>query len=94
MVWSLAGDEHGCKVPPRRKGDRLKEAIAFGERVRELRTERGWSQERLAEAAELNVIQLSNIERGANEPKLTTILRLAKALGIYPGELFRQSRSP
>jgi transcriptional regulator with XRE-family HTH domain len=92
MVQSLAGVEHVCKVPPRRKGDRLKEAIAFGERVRELRTERGWSQERLAEAADLNVIQLSNLERGANEPKLSTILRLAAAFRITASELLRSLR--
>ena len=44
-------------------------------------------QERLAEVAGLTSVQLSRIENGANEPKLTTILRLAKALGVQPGEL-------
>lgn len=59
----------------------------FGERVRELRLRRGWTQERLAEEAELNAVQVSHIERGANEPKLTTIIRLARALGVKAGKL-------
>ena len=67
-------------MPPRRTTENLPEAIAFGKRVRALRLARDWTQERLAEAADLNVVQLSNIERGANEPKLRTIIRLARAL--------------
>lgn len=57
----------------------LERPVAFGERVRELRLKRGWTQERLAEEAELNAVQVNHIERGANEPKLTTILRLTRA---------------
>ena len=91
MAQSLAGDEHGRKVPPRPKGDRVKAAVEFGSRVRKVRLEHGWSQERLAEEADLNVIQLSNIERGANEPKLTTIIRLAAALGVRSGKLIGDS---
>jgi transcriptional regulator with XRE-family HTH domain len=73
-------------VPPtsRRK---VPEAVAFGERVRALRLKRGWTQEQLAEQAELNSVQVSHIERGANEPKLTTIIRLARALGARSGKL-------
>jgi XRE family transcriptional regulator, regulator of sulfur utilization len=67
-------------MPPRQIGERVPEAVAFGKRVRALRLAREWTQERLAEAADLNVVQLSHIERGANEPKLRTIIRLARAL--------------
>lgn len=73
-------------VPPARKG-KVPEAVAFGERVRALRLKRGWSQEQLAEEADLNSVQVSHIERGANEPKLTTIIRLARALGVRVGKL-------
>jgi transcriptional regulator with XRE-family HTH domain len=76
-------------MPPRRTGERIREAVAFGERVRALRQKREWTQEHLAERAELNAVQVSHIERGANEPKLTTILRLARAFGITAGELLR-----
>jgi transcriptional regulator with XRE-family HTH domain len=77
------------KMPPRREGEKLPEAVAFGERVRELRLKRGWTQERLAEEAVLNAVQVSHIERGANEPKLTTILRLARAFEITAAQLLR-----
>jgi len=70
-----------------RAGAREPEAIAFGKRVRELREARGWTQEQLAEAAGLTSVQVSRIENGANEPKLTTILRLVRALGVKAGRL-------
>jgi transcriptional regulator with XRE-family HTH domain len=76
-------------MPPRKTGKKVPEAVAFGERIRALRLKKGWTQEHLAERAELNSVQVSHIERGANEPKLTTILRLAKALGIAPAELLK-----
>ena len=65
----------------------MPEAVAFGERVRKLRLRRDWTQEQLAEQADLNSVQVSHIERGANEPKLTTIIRLARALGVKAGKL-------
>lgn len=73
-------------VPPTKRR-KVPEAVAFGERVRALRLKRGWTQEQLAEAADLNSVQVSHIERGANEPKLTTIIRLARALGVRVGKL-------
>jgi transcriptional regulator with XRE-family HTH domain len=73
-------------VPPTRKR-KVPEAVAFGERVKKLRLRREWTQERLAEEADLNSVQVSHIERGANEPKLTTIIRLARALGVKAGKL-------
>lgn len=65
-----------------RAGGREPEAVAFGKRVRELRLARRWTQEQLAEEAGLTSVQLSRIETGTNEPKLTTILRLARALRL------------
>ena len=76
-------------MPPRSKKQRTREGIAFGKRVRELRTARGWTQEQLAERADLNWLQVGHIERGASDPKLSTIWKLSKALGIMPAELLR-----
>jgi transcriptional regulator with XRE-family HTH domain len=45
-----------------------------------------------AEEAELNAVQISHIERGANEPKLTTILRLARAFEMTAAQLLRPFR--
>ncbi|MGQ0699191.1 MAG: helix-turn-helix domain-containing protein [Panacagrimonas sp.] len=54
----------------------------FGRAVREARTQRGWSQERLAEAADLNRSYLGEIERGEVTPSLVTAEKLASALRL------------
>jgi transcriptional regulator with XRE-family HTH domain len=79
-------------MPPRAKGDRLPEAIAFGEGVRKRREGRGWTLEQLAEAAGLNPLQVGHIERGASDVKLSTIVKLAHALGTTASELLRSIR--
>lgn len=60
----------------------------FGERLRELRNERGLSQERLAELAGLDRNYIGQIERAERNVALVNIVRIAKALEIAPGELF------
>lgn len=72
-------------MPPRKK--KAPEAVAFGAKVREVRTKRKLTQEALAEAAGIASIQVGFIERGENVPKLTMILKLARALDVHPGSL-------
>lgn len=60
----------------------------FGERLRELRIERGLSQERLAELAGLDRNYIGQIERAERNVALVNIVRIAKALEIEPGGLF------
>ncbi len=62
-------------------------SAAFGRRVRELRDERGLSQDALADATDIHPTAIGRMERGAREPRLTTILRLARGLGVTPGDL-------
>lgn len=57
-------------------------ALRFGALVRQLREERGWSQERLSEYAELNRSFIGEIERGQAMPSLVTLAKLACALGL------------
>jgi transcriptional regulator with XRE-family HTH domain len=61
----------------------------FGANVRAARLERGWTQEDLAAKSGLATVQVSRIERGRREVRLTTLLRLAAALGAAPNELLR-----
>lgn len=61
----------------------------FGRRVRALRTDRGLSQEQLAEAAGLHWTYVSGVERGLRNPTLKVIGRIAVALRTNPCELFR-----
>lgn len=51
--------------------------------VRQLRHERGWSQEHLAERANLNRSYVGEIERGLSAPSLVTADKLARALGVH-----------
>jgi transcriptional regulator with XRE-family HTH domain len=60
----------------------------FGERVREIRTERNLSQERLAELAGLDRNYIGQIERAERNVALVNIIRIAKALEIEPQSLF------
>ena len=64
----------------------------FGRAVRRRRREMAWSQEELAERADLHRNYISDIERGDRNPSLENVHKLAKALGISVSELFRNYR--
>lgn len=59
----------------------------FGENVRAARKAKGWTQEDLAHESGLATVQVSRIERGVREIRLTTLVRLLKALDIGPNHL-------
>jgi len=52
----------------------------IGKRIQELRKHRGYTQEALAEAADLSASYLSHIERAAKKASLESLVRLAVAL--------------
>ena len=60
----------------------------FGARVRALRRERQFSQETLAERADLHWTYVSDLERGQQTPTLDVVNRLARALRVSLAELF------
>lgn len=51
-------------------------------RIVALRTERGMSQEALAQKAQINRVTLARLERAMHQPTLDTLDRLARALGV------------
>lgn len=55
---------------------------SFGTTVRQLRKRQGWSQEALAERADLNRSYVGELERGQAIPSLVTLNKLARALGV------------
>jgi len=69
-------------------------AAAFGRRLRSLRADKELTQEALAHAAGLHPTYISNCERGYSSPTLETILKLAQALGVRPGELVDELAEP
>jgi transcriptional regulator with XRE-family HTH domain len=62
-------------------------SVLFGAVLRSIRIERGLSQEALALEAGLQRNYISLMERGLNQPTITTIFRLALALGVRPSVL-------
>jgi transcriptional regulator with XRE-family HTH domain len=64
----------------------------FAHNLRRLRTRRGLSQEALGEACGLHRTEISLLERGAREPRLGTVVRLARGLRIRPAELLENVR--
>ena len=62
--------------------------------LRQLREERGWSQEQMAERAGLNRSYLGEVERGRATPSLVTISKLAGALEIQLSSLIARCEHP
>jgi transcriptional regulator with XRE-family HTH domain len=75
------------QVAPRAPKARNEVAHALGQRVRRFRMDASLTQAELASRAELNPTEVSLIERGGRELRFGTILKLAVALEIQPGEL-------
>jgi transcriptional regulator with XRE-family HTH domain len=65
-----------------------KQLRQFGAAVRERREALGLSQEDFAEAANLHRTYIGQVERAEKNVSFVNILRLAKACGVKPSELF------
>lgn len=73
-------------MPRRTRRDTV--ATALGRRVRGLRDHKGWTQEQLAEQADLDRSYIAGIEVGARNPSLRALERLAEALNVSLAGLF------
>jgi transcriptional regulator with XRE-family HTH domain len=58
-----------------------------GENLKRLRTLNALTQAQLAERAGITTAAVARIERDENEPRMTTLRKLADALGVEPREL-------
>lgn len=67
---------------------------AFGECLRELRLSKGFTQERLAYTADLELSQISRIERGIINTSISQVFQIAAALGVQPRDLFEFEITP
>ena len=54
----------------------------FGDRLREARRARGWTQDRLAAGSGVGIATVRRAENGYFEPRQETARRLAAALGV------------
>jgi transcriptional regulator with XRE-family HTH domain len=69
------------------------EAIV-GRNVRSPRKARGFTQEALAHAAEIDTRYVGGIERGEENPTVAVLARIASVLGIEPGAFFAKPSLP
>lgn len=59
----------------------------FGDRLKTLRVTKGLTLEQLAFEADVELSQVHRVEKGKINPTLTTLVALAKGLGITLSEL-------
>ena len=62
-------------------------AVVFGRVLKTYRAQKGMSQESLAERSELHRTYISLLERGKQQPALSTVIQLARALSIPASEM-------
>jgi transcriptional regulator with XRE-family HTH domain len=67
--------------------------ITFGQRVRELRAQRGWRKELLAATAGVTVRAVELWESDHRRPQFATLLRIARAFGLTVDELISGTSS-
>ena len=63
---------------------------AFGQRIRELRTEHGYSQEAFADKCGVHRSFMGTIERGESNLSFQNIFKVATTLGVSLSSLFSQ----
>ena len=66
---------------------RDKTLAAFGRNVARIRAEKKFTQDKLAEKADLDRTFVSGVERGLRNPGIKTVIRIAKALNVPVADL-------
>lgn len=64
----------------------------LGANLKRLRAAKGWSQEEYAFEAGIHRTYVSDIERGARNPTILILEKLARPFGIDAHELIREER--
>ena len=61
--------------------------ISIGQRIKELRVAKGWTQAKLAEKSGIEPSNISHIERAATKLSLPTLVNIANALEVTLDEI-------
>ena len=64
----------------------------LGDNLRDARERLGLTQEQVSDRSGVQAGEVSRIERGKRDPKVSTLEKLAAAVEVEPGELLRQRR--
>jgi len=59
----------------------------FGSKLREARERLGLTQEEVAQRSGVHSTEVSRIEAGKRDPRISTLYRLARAVEVKPGKL-------
>lgn len=62
---------------------------SFGDRIRELRIKKDWSQEDLADKTNFHRTYIGMVERGERNPSLKNLKKFADAFGLSLSELMK-----
>ena len=65
--------------------------VALGQAIRDLRSERGWSQEELSLRSGVHRNYIGGLERAERRPSVETVGKLAAALEVKTSEVFKRA---
>jgi transcriptional regulator with XRE-family HTH domain len=69
----------------------MQAVVYIGDKLKDLRIEQALTQRDLANKASIGVNTVNRIELNETEPHMSTIRKLARALGVEPRELVKGS---
>lgn len=69
------------------------EKIVLGERLRQIRIQKGYTQQALAKKADIGVVYLGEIERGLKMPSLSIFIKIIEALEVSADYVLRDELS-
>lgn len=69
------------------------EKAELGKRIRESRIKKGYTQQDLADRAEIGVVYISEIERGVKMPSLNIFIKIIDALDVSADYVLRDELS-
>lgn len=77
----------------KKKYEDKKNIILFGKKLREIRKQKGVSQEDLAYTTDLHLSQIGRIERGEINTSISFVFLFADTLGVQPADFFNFTES-
>lgn len=71
----------------------MKNKFNYGERLRQLRIERGFTQEEIALRADITTSYYGQLERGTANPTINTLTKICDVMGVSIIDIFNESNT-
>ena len=65
----------------------------YGERIKQLRRERGFTQEEIALRAEITTSYYGQLERGTTNPTVGMLYKICEAMGVSIVDIFTETKT-